>query len=534
MSTLNILKYIKRHVVTRDYLLLVLGALLWVSGSRNTYFLSDDFVHLADWSLPPLSQIWTWFYTEYAGFYRPLTALWWKCLYLLWGFNSIGYQLCNVLLHTACAFIVRDIARQLFPNNCNTGIWAGLIFLFLPGHIFGILMIAGLTGLFCSLFYLLATAAYLRGKSILSLAAFILALLTKELALSLPLLFALWEAIRLHANAKFTWRSWVLTVYPYLIIGLGYVLWRYLFFGHFPHSPMHENMNAFRLLTNTAIYIAQMATPWGLHDLKPFVRQHPEVLLLATACGYALSLYLLWWKRRHLTSNHLLALAWIGVCLLPVLRLYSPWNTYLPAVGVALLIGNFAETLTLRPRTIICVIFLGLSITYSLLQQQHWNQARLLCYQFVQSVAQKTTESQHTFYIANLPAEWNGAPVLVGDWALEKALHIQNIPYRAVVLSNTIQSQRRETIKINPIGANHFALKLVSPSAFFRIETMEVLSGYVSPHVGYSQKKGDVTISITELNKQGQPNGLRIDMPSTQSLNHVWAWDGTKLVSILP
>ena len=67
-------------------------------------------------------------------------------------------------MHTACALLVRNLGRQLFPGDNRIGLWAGLLFLFLPGHIFGVLMVAALTGLLCALFYLAATVFYLRGR----------------------------------------------------------------------------------------------------------------------------------------------------------------------------------------------------------------------------------------------------------------------------------------------------------------------------------------------------------------------------------
>ena len=128
----NLFEYSRRRILQREVLLLLLGASLWIPSLRNAYFLSDDFVHLDDWGVPPLSQTWTWFYSEYAGFYRPLTALWWKVQYLFWGVDSIGYQFTNISLHTACAFLVRDLTRKLSPAQPRAGLWAGLFFLFLP------------------------------------------------------------------------------------------------------------------------------------------------------------------------------------------------------------------------------------------------------------------------------------------------------------------------------------------------------------------------------------------------------------------
>ena len=530
----NLLEYIRLRIPQGEVLLLLLGASLWLPGLRDSYFLSDDFVHLADWGLPPLSETWTWFYRESAGFYRPLTALWWKSQYLLWGMEPLGYQFTNLLLHIACTFLVRDLARQLFPTQPRIGLWAGLFFLFLPGHIFGVLMIAALTGLLCSLFYLTAATTYLRGRTSLSLLAFVLALLTKELALSLPLLIATWEAVRQYSIGRFIWRDYLRATAPFALIGLGYVLVRYLYFGHLPHSPMHENANPLRLLTNAAVYAAQMITPWGLQDFKPFFRGHPQILLAGAACGFGVGCFFLWKKHRQLSAGHLLALLWVGIALAPVIRLYSPWSTYLPAAGVVLLLVSLISQYPRPWQKGALALFLSLSIVYSLLQQQHWHQARLLCRQVVEAVAQKEQETSGTIYLANLPAEWDGAPLLVGDWVLEKALRLRGAPTRIVSLSNAIHFQRQEAVKVSPIDAHTFELKLLSPPAFFRIDTMEALSGRIHPQIGYTYTKDDIRITVAGLDAQGQPNHLRFDMGNTQRLNQVWVWDRSELVPLLP
>jgi len=528
----NLLEYARRRTPQGEVLLLLLGASLWLPGLRDTYFLSDDFVHIEDWGLPPLSETWTWFYREYAGFYRPLTALWWKSQYLLWGLAPLGYQFTNLLLHTACAFLVRDLARQLFPLQPRIGLWAGLLFLFLPGHIFGVLMIAALTGLLCSLFYLAAAAAYLRGHIALSLLAFVLALLTKELALSLPLLVATWEAVRQGTTGRFVWRDYLRVTAPYALIGLSYVLARYFFFGHLPHSPMHENAHPLRLLTNAAIYAAQMVTPWGLQDFKPFFRGHPQILLAGAVGGFTLGIFFLWQSRRRLSAGHLLALLWIGIALAPVIRLYSPWSTYLPAAGVAVLLSSLVGQRPARRQNVAFALFLGLSICYSLLQQQHWHQARMLCQQVVEALVQKEQERSGTIYLANLPAEWDGAPLLVGDWVLEKALRLRGAPTHVVSLSNAIHFQRREDVKVSLIDAHTFELKLISPPAFFRIDTMEALSGRIHPPIGYTYTRDDIRITVAGLDAQGQPNHLRIDMGNALRLSQVWIWDGSGLVPL--
>ena len=145
--------------------LILLAALLWLPGVGGDSFLADDIDHLPTWGIPPFAQIWQWFYSESFHYYRPLTALLWKIEFAVWGLEPLGFQLVNFAMHTACALLVRNLGRQLFPGDNRTGLLAALLFLFLPGHIFGVLMVAALTGLLCTLCYLVATVYYLQSRS---------------------------------------------------------------------------------------------------------------------------------------------------------------------------------------------------------------------------------------------------------------------------------------------------------------------------------------------------------------------------------
>ena len=127
--------------------------ILWIPGFRGMYFLSDDFTHLQIWGVAPLNDVFKWFFNEYTGFYRPLTALLWKLYYSLWGMEAIGYRLSNLILHMGCAIFLAAIGSILFPRS-RTGLLSGLLFLFLPGNIFSVINIANLTGLLCSFFVL--------------------------------------------------------------------------------------------------------------------------------------------------------------------------------------------------------------------------------------------------------------------------------------------------------------------------------------------------------------------------------------------
>lgn len=512
---------------------LFLGALLfWLPSLQHSYFLSDDFVHLVDWGLPSLSEVLTWFYREYAGFYRPLTALWWKGQFTLWGMNAIGYQLSNLILHIACALLVGDIASRLGTKESCSPVLATLVFLILPGHMFGVMMISANTGLLCSVFYLLSVATYLRHSTALSLTCFVCALLTKELALSLPIVISTWDFLRRWSNnTPFQFRAWLWATIPYAAISVLYVGSRYAFFGHLPSSPLHDAFTLLRLIINAATYSVQMIIPWGIDGLKPFFRSHPQVLLACAILGLSTLMYALWISRSTLQIYHVMAITWICASILPVVRLYSPWNVYLPMVGIALLWSTCKVTRPHVWQSGALILLLGLSTLYSMQQQYHWSCARELNHQVVSSAVDHMRSNPGTLYLANLPAEWSGAPLLVDDWVLQKAVRLYGIHTSVIALSNVIQFQRHEPIQIEFTGDSQFDIQLLTPPSFFRIEQLDVLSHAVDPQPGYTYTKSNAALEVLASQGQGQPNSLRVTVPATL-ISQTVLWNGSKLVPL--
>jgi hypothetical protein len=517
--------------------LILFAALLWVPGAGGDAFLSDDIDHLTTWGIPPFSQVWQWFSTEYFHYYRPLTALLWNLEHAVWGLDPLGYQLANFAMHTGCALLVRELALQVFPSKHRIGLVAALLFLFLPGHIFGVLMVSALTGLLCALFYLASTVCYLRGRAgsiparILGPLFFLLALLTKELALALPLLVVLWEAIALRSECRFTLLKWVAACWPYGLVLACYLLLRFELFGQMPYSPLHANITSVRLLINGATYLAKSLAPWGLEDLKPFFRTWPLLLALVASGGLILGAGVLWHWRRVLTLGHIFGLAFFGIAVLPVMSLYSPWNTYLPSAGIALILGATldwgGQRTKWRLKQIILTAFLVLSIIYSLGHQRHWLEARRLGSQLTTAVSQ--LEETGPIYLANLPAEWDEVPLFISGWALRGALRFQGQNREIIAIANIIKAHRAEHLVTYVLDDRRFAMHLPDADEFFRLEPMEILSGARPLEIGYSYSKAGGVIRVTGLSEQGQANALEIDMGSESRLAKVYIWDGEQL-----
>lgn len=128
-------------------------------------------------------------------FFRPAVALSFAVNYALFGNHPAGYGLTNVLLAVACALsLVVLLVRLDLPVGAAA--LGGALWLFnFHGINMAVLWISGRTSLLLTVFALATAILVIRGRYLLALIPMTLALLSKEEAVALPFLMALWMAI---------------------------------------------------------------------------------------------------------------------------------------------------------------------------------------------------------------------------------------------------------------------------------------------------------------------------------------------------
>lgn len=161
-----------------------------------------------------------WMVTHLDAHYVPLTWLTLGLDYVLWGMNPAGYHLTSVVLHAANAVLVYAVARRLIaaalPGAAGGALVLGsavaaLLFAVHPLRVESVAWATERRDVLCGLFYLLTVLAYLRycasasrrwyGASLAFLAA---ALLSKAMALTLPVVLLFLDAYPLRRRA---WRE---------------------------------------------------------------------------------------------------------------------------------------------------------------------------------------------------------------------------------------------------------------------------------------------------------------------------------------
>jgi Tfp pilus assembly protein PilF len=145
-----------------------------------------------------LSQFWSEV-GETSHYYRPLITLTFFLDMKVWGLQPFGFHLTNLLAHVAVILAVLAVARRVTGGELAAVISA-LAFALQPLHTESVTFVSGRTDVLATLFFLLALLAYDRGRdqpgwrfTACSLGACLLALLAKEVAITLPVVLALWD-----------------------------------------------------------------------------------------------------------------------------------------------------------------------------------------------------------------------------------------------------------------------------------------------------------------------------------------------------
>jgi hypothetical protein len=186
-------------------------------------FILDDYRWVLESRVSSLSQFWQLFIRE-NGFYRPLVSASFSFDYWLFDLDPIYYGLTNVFIAVVCGILLYRVARLMNLPWGAAAAAAALWMLSFHGTEAALLWISGRTSLLATAGALCAGLAVLRRRFMLGAIAVGLALLSKEEALSLPIVLILWiwlsgrELPERSRDVK-TWIAWCLpVVVAYLVM----------------------------------------------------------------------------------------------------------------------------------------------------------------------------------------------------------------------------------------------------------------------------------------------------------------------------
>ncbi len=226
-------------------------AAAWGWFSWNAYWQSDDFLALQ--YTQSLANAFSDFWgaqlalPAVACFYRPLITLSWALDGALGAAppDPLVSHLHNAILHGLNAALVCVVVHRLMNRGQGAAYVAGLVWGLSPAHAGAVAWASGRTGIYATFFMLLSIWFMLRWMDgrhrtrLLSLAFFVLALLSKELAIALPfVILVLGYGI---ADPRYRMISAWRHGWPYLAVFVTYVIWRLVLFhqiGGYESGPL--------------------------------------------------------------------------------------------------------------------------------------------------------------------------------------------------------------------------------------------------------------------------------------------------------
>jgi hypothetical protein len=305
------------------FLALSFVCLLGYANSFQNQFMLDDHLILFGQHGVIHKSFGAIFTSNQGDFYRPVGHLpLWVLSHLL-ASNYVGYHLANFVLFVLMVFLVFVIVRKI--SSCPTLSFISALFYAI--HPFNGMVINYITASIIAVFVLSMQLSFLcfmsfaesgqKRYGVLSLVLFILACLSHEMAIMLPMYLAAY----LFFIKKEGWKKTLLLLSPFIVILTGWILFR-LLSSFFPHQLSQSFYSIGNLSASFTTWMDLLI--WYLTNLffpskviflwsVQYGQEHLGRDVIMAALGLSLVVYgFLQWKRTW--KSFLLAVFILGLC----------------------------------------------------------------------------------------------------------------------------------------------------------------------------------------------------------------------------
>jgi tetratricopeptide (TPR) repeat protein len=355
--------------------------------------------------------------------YRPIATLSYYLLYSIAELNPFYYHLSSLILHILNTILVYLLINSILRNNLSALI-AGLLFTCHPALTEAVDCISYNEDLLAAVFFLLALLFYLKLKIIniksglknygLSLLFFLLGLLSKEMAITLPAIIVLYDLTFRETDPpprllKFTLntiknRAWLYS--GYIAVGLFYLFLRF-FILYNPRDaikPFHGSILERIIYLPDHLFDFIKLAVFPIHLNADYVFSYPSGFFdLSNFIGFSIVIGLAgisFFIYKH-SREIFFGIWWFLITLFPVYNLIEIFNPlaerylYIPIIGFCLVapvalnaVANrvFRKTKTTKTATLTVAIFiLCFYATVSITRNRDWKDGLTLWSKTVQS-----------------------------------------------------------------------------------------------------------------------------------------------------
>lgn len=353
--------------------------IIYANSLGNDFVFDDESVVLGDQSITSLSNIPKYFTGEQGfhkvigRYYRPVVSTTYAIDYALYNIKPFGFHLTNVLIHVINALLFLKLLMLFFSKYESKfkdyAILIGaLIFAVHPIHTEAVSWVSGRTDSLSCTFFFAALIYYLKflekaaGKNLLLLLLFyLLSLLSKEMAITLPVIIILYDMIvnKLSIRDLFVKRK---AVYLY-VIGLSflYLLLRWYVLKDVPERTTYNYfygkdffVTLYTMLQTIPLYFRLTFAPYDMlyhyNGYMPFIDSFFALPVL-----FALGLIIL-----------LLICSFYLIKRLPVLSfcILFFFITMLPVLNIVPTMNFMADRFLYIPSIIVSLAFVSIALKY--------------------------------------------------------------------------------------------------------------------------------------------------------------------------
>jgi len=339
--------------------------------------------------------------------YRPLYTLTLFSNYHFFKLNVSGWRAFNIFLHITNTILVYYFIRNVFQSRTVSSITA-MIFAVHPVHTEAVNVAVYRTELLACLFFVASLFSYIKSirstkieKSpyLLSISFFILALCSKEMAASLPLVIVFYIYFFSRRNER---KKSLVSTLPFFLITLLWVIVGREFKlerpsigqGEFYYGSSFGSKVHFRVLASLGApilrYIKILFVPMNFilvypHELKGLVPTSKEIFSFLVLIAILISAF----RMRRFSKEGSFSIFYFFVTLLPVSQImplsviYGERWLYIPSLGFCLFVAILVKKLFLDKNLkkigiILLVVIISLFLFLSLERNRTWRDGRKL------------------------------------------------------------------------------------------------------------------------------------------------------------
>ena len=348
--------------------------------------------------LTPADILWA-FRSVTAGNWHPLTMLSHMLDCQIYGLRPWGHHLTSIMFHAANSVLLFLILARMSGALWPSALVAAL-FSVHPVHVESVAWIAERKDVLCGFFCLLAINAYLnaqkspaRFRFIWVALLFVMALMSKPMAVTLPfvlLLLDYWPLQRAQGFDCSQWRPLVAEKWPLLLLSAlwcGVTVWAQ---GHDKAVASEVELPFLGRLSHALVsyidYVRVLVFPWRLSAYYPYQRDEPLAwgIMAGVALAFATCLAFIGARRRRWL---LVGWLWFLGMLVPVIGLvqvggqgWADRYLYLPSIGFfVIVVWGLADLAARLPAVKLLIPLVGAAlVAVTSAELRYWKDTRTL------------------------------------------------------------------------------------------------------------------------------------------------------------